>query len=85
MVEDSLKLLNFHTGTAADAIWQQLVRWDPDELLAAREEQKMALARYGRQDLHKWADVPVPEIRRWYMRLANLLERESAVTHSNES
>jgi len=38
----------------------------------------MALARYARQSLLQWADVPVTYIRRSFERLARMIEREGA-------
>jgi hypothetical protein len=84
VVHHSLKILSFHSESSVDAIWHMLIQWDPEDLLEARARQKMALARYARQDLHKWDDVEVREIRGWYNRLVELMNQESVEMSSRE-
>ncbi len=71
MLDDSLEVLSYY-----DATFHHLYEIDPVELLERRDIQKMQLARYARQDLHKWDDIPVNEIRRWYFILKKVLDME---------
>lgn len=55
-----------------------------DEFLDASEYRKMALARYAKQSLLQWDDVEVPQIRRWFRQLVELLKNENPVTKGTE-
>jgi hypothetical protein len=57
---------------------------DPFELEHARRKQKMWLARYARQSLLQWDDVPVREIREWVEVLRELLEGEDVFRRAEE-
>ena len=76
LVDDSLAILAVRDGSAADVVWHHIIDIDPEEKLLDTARMKMALARYGRQSLLQWDDVPVSEIRFWYDRLKELFENE---------
>ena len=51
---------------------------DPDDALDFHYQRKMFLARYGRQSLMQWDEVPVTEINRYMNALIKLLKEESS-------
>jgi hypothetical protein len=57
---------------------------DPEERLAIRRKQKLSLARYGRQSIFDWADVPVTELIEWYLELGELVNQEGDIQRMKE-
>lgn len=59
-----------------DVVWHHLLEIDPDEMVEAREYQKMQLARYAKQSLRELGEADVVQIREWIRLLDKLLSAE---------
>ena len=59
--------------------WRMLLAVDdPDEALDFHYQRKVFLARYGKQSMLQWDDVPFTEINRYMNALLKMLKSESA-------
>lgn len=76
--------MDFHTGTAVDAVWHFLLLVDPNEREAVRGKQRAMLARYMRAPPLDWDSVEVVEIERYAADLTELIERENAARAVDE-
>ena len=73
-----------YKGERSDA-WRMLLRFDDvDDMLRLNYERRMFLARYGKQSVLQWDEVPVTEIIRYVEALTSLLKQESATTKLTE-
>jgi hypothetical protein len=57
---------------------------DPELITKIRYQQKIRLARYGRQNVLQWDDVPLAEFLQYHEALAELIEAEDSTTRMLE-
>lgn len=67
-----------------DAYWHVAAEVNLKLILGEREKQLAFLARYAKQNLLQWDDVPVTEIRKWCLRISDLLKAEHGVQRGLE-
>jgi hypothetical protein len=72
------------TGRKADALFTWVHSQDPKELLKHNRWRKLYLARYARQSVLQWDDVPVAEIEAYVREIGDLLKRESELSRMSE-
>lgn len=53
---------------------------DVDEMVEHSNHRKAYLARYGRQNMLQWDDVPVPYINELYDALAKIVKAENSLS-----
>lgn len=72
------------TGRKADGLFVWAHAQDPADLLKHNRWRKAYLARYGRQSVLQWDDVPVSEIEEYVAEIGELLKRESELSRMSE-
>ena len=85
VLHDQLRtVLPTWSGTIFDACWANMLVLDPRELEEHRRKQIITLARYGRQPIGQWDQVPVTELQAWYRSLAELMSEEAEAMRVTE-
>lgn len=69
------------TGDASDCLWHHVLyaRIDVEEMMELSTWRITYLARYGRQSMLQWDDVPVSRINELYTALKKLMQNESGL------
>jgi len=68
------------TGRSGAALWDAMIEIDPEESRERRIHQIVYLARYGRQSMLQWDDVPTSLLDELFEGLSDIIKGENPTT-----
>lgn len=85
IVEEILKTVCIaYSSDHSDALWHLHVSRSDEEVAKSRRKGLMFLARYARQPLEGWDDIPITEIDDWIEELVEVLKAEHPLKAAGE-
>lgn len=72
------------SGKDSDALHGWSHSPEPADVLAHNSFRKAYLARYGRQSVLQWDDVPVAEVERYFNEVMDIVKREGELSRMSE-